>query len=452
MRRVVQPSDSRREGRLLAIAAVAACAALALLVHAYLANRTGGFYAGLLAAAASLVGASWLLARRGSQESVVALNTAIALLIGVALVDLAGSWREARAESRPLKPVYTYSAAKADPAAFERWWKRANTRYRDGGAGLVVRDPSRQPPIRLRPGARVTNHEAEMRINALGFRGPDFDREKGERFRIVALGESTTFGLTVLAGDRPWPEIPQDKIAATLDCDAEVEVVNAGVPGFTIASNVARLDQDILPLAPDLLISYHGYNGFSDLLGGLASTRVEESPLLPERPSWLLERVETAVRVAIARRRLAPGPLPAESISPKAIARSRYARHYAQLIIKARRSGVEVALCPFNLAIDQRSPDEVVRFYERVYPAARGALRANQLHTRLVRDLASRTEARFVEVRAGIDGEYEKYFIDLVHFNQAGRERLAENMLDGIREVLASHPRARCRPRAAAGE
>jgi hypothetical protein len=60
------------------------------------------------------------------------------------------------------------------------------------------------------------------------------------------------------AEDRPWPEVLEGAIRERFECAAPVQVVNAGVPGWTLANQIARLEQDIIPLAPDLIVSYHG--------------------------------------------------------------------------------------------------------------------------------------------------------------------------------------------------
>lgn len=435
--------------RVMVASSIAVWVAVALLVHGYLSNASVVFYAGLAGLAAALAGLSSQLARRGSVRGVLLLNTLVFLLLGLAGVDAVGAYRQARGERRPVEPVYSYAAAAADPAGFERWWKIATARFRSRRGDLLIDDPTGENPFLLKPGARVQNHEAVLRVNALGFRGPEIALEKGNRFRVVVLGESTTFGLILLENDRPWPEILEDLIAEELSCDAKVEVVNAGIPAFTLANNVGRLDRQILPLQPDLLISYHGYNGFHFLLE-IPEVQVRRAPVSPERPSWLLERLETATRLRAFRRRYETYDDRSEPALLADFGKSQYARHYRTLIAKARTRGIALALANFNLAIDEDSPEEVVRFYERVFPNARSALLANRLHTRLVRGLAAEAGVSFVDATPELDGEYQTYFADLVHFNQAGRERLTRNVFDGIREILETHPRANCRPRTGA--
>jgi hypothetical protein len=53
-----------------------------------------------------------------------------------------------------------------------------------------------------------------------------------------------------------------------------------------------------------------------------------------------------------------------------------------------------------------------------------------------------------IDTSEGLDGAYRDAFVDLVHFTQTGRDRLARNLLDGIRPLLLAAPRPACVPRA----
>src|SRR5262249_48663723 len=129
------------------------------------------------------------------------------------------------------------------------------------------------------------------------------ERDKGELFRIVALGESTTFDVILRPGDRPWPELLGARIADELACDRPVQVVNGGVPGWTLGNQVIRLKYDVLSLAPDIVLSYHGFNGFNFFLKELPEVTVQQSPVPPRRGSLLLGRLEDAVRAGWFQRR-----------------------------------------------------------------------------------------------------------------------------------------------------
>jgi lysophospholipase L1-like esterase len=298
----------------------------------------------------------------------------------------------------------------------------------------------------LTPGASFTRHQSLVRINQLGFRGPDINREKGERFRIVAIGESTTFGMTMLANDRTWPDVLEARIRDGYDCSTPVQVINAGVPGWSISNQLKRLPHDILPLEPDLILSYHGYNGFEIFLHPLPSVRVHAPPNPPDRPSRILETIERGVRLWWFRRRYrAARALEITDVDVDPL-RSLYARHYLSLVEMGRDRGVETVLATFNMAVNEDSPEEVIHFYEALVPDVRARIVANQIHTRIVRAVGRHLDVRVIDASAGLDGAYGDAYIDIAHYSQAGRERLAANLLSGLREVLTTHPRLRCVP------
>jgi len=285
-------------------------------------------------------------------------------------------------------------------------------------------------------------------VNSLGFRGPEIPVEKGDRYRIVALGESTTFGATLLAEDRPWPEVLQERIASQLDCAKPVEVINAGIPGWTLANNLARLDADILPLQPDLILSYHGYNGFPYLLAQIPSARVGKVPEAPPRPSLLLARFESALRVWWFRRRYDAARSIDERVLETDVHLSRYAELYRKLVFEARASGLGLVLATFNMAVNTESADEVIRFYEPVFPDLRARILANRLHTLLVRQVGEKYGVPVIDTPEGLDGAYEDAYIDPIHFTQTGRDRFAAHVLAGLRTILSAAPSA-CREREA---
>ncbi|MGI9308065.1 MAG: SGNH/GDSL hydrolase family protein [Gammaproteobacteria bacterium] len=98
------------------------------------------------------------------------------------------------------------------------------------------------------------------RINNLGFRGEDLAVEKpANTYRIVALGGSTTFGV-YLPHDNTYPYYLQRNLNERLGGALNVEVANAGMSGSTTAESLHRLFFQVLPIKPDMVVIYHGYN------------------------------------------------------------------------------------------------------------------------------------------------------------------------------------------------
>lgn len=94
--------------------------------------------------------------------------------------------------------------------------------------------------------------------NAYGFRGKDFDIIKPEgRRRIVCLGSSTTYCINVRDG-YTYP----DRLEELLEQNGfgPVEVLNAGVPGWTSMEVLLNFQLRVLNLNPDVVIVYEGRN------------------------------------------------------------------------------------------------------------------------------------------------------------------------------------------------
>lgn len=429
------------------VVVVVAVGSLGAAAFGYANDRDAPFFLGLLGLAATLAVASLAAARRGSRWALLT-NTVVFALLGLALLEPFLRARERERSRQPVEPVYTYSAARADPRAFARWWERYLAEWNRTQGLYLMSDPRGVNPMVPIPGRRFRFFDSPHAINALGFRGPEIRREKGDAYRVIALGESTTFGATVTAEDRPWPRRLEEIVAEELDCEVPVQVVNAGVPGWTLANNLARLEADIWPLDPDLLISYHGYNGFSYLLQEIPEIRVGHAPAVPpERPSRLLAGVEHRLRLWWFSRRYAEARRVDERVLDIDLQATRYAALYRQLVDEARKAGVELVLATFNLAVDGQSPEEVIRFYEVMFPDLRARILANRLHTRLLGEIGRATGVTVIDTSPGLDGAYETAFIDPMHFTQTGRERLARTLFEGIRPRLEAD--VPCTPRGA---
>jgi len=105
---------------------------------------------------------------------------------------------------------------------------------------------------------KVRGETIEVAINGDGYRGPDFERPKpAGRFRIAALGESSTFGY-LNRNDETYPVQLENRLRAATGLD--VEVMNLGIPHFRIQNILAAARAELPALDPDLITLYAGYN------------------------------------------------------------------------------------------------------------------------------------------------------------------------------------------------
>ena len=170
------------------------------------------FHAGLLLCAVAAAGLSVGAARRGRAAAVGSLNLLVCLLVGVVAVDRFWFGREGAGEGELVS--YSFNEAGGRPEVFLRWHARALEEQKRS-RGNTMPDPRGVNPHVLTPGPGKI-FDSTWWINSLGFRGPEIEVAKGDHYRIVALGESTTFGDTLHAEDRTWPEILEARIANEL--------------------------------------------------------------------------------------------------------------------------------------------------------------------------------------------------------------------------------------------
>lgn len=110
-----------------------------------------------------------------------------------------------------------------------------------------------------RPNAVLEAVGKEVRFNARGQRGTnvlDLPVPKpAGRFRIVCEGGSTTFDLLARNNAATWPA----RLGALLAPD-DVDVANAGFPGWTSLESLLSLEIRDVDLRPDLVVVYSGVN------------------------------------------------------------------------------------------------------------------------------------------------------------------------------------------------
>ena len=179
---------------LLTLALVVAMLAAGVLArNTFMAAKPYAFYPLLVATAVLAL----MLVEHARPFSTGALaGTARALLLFALALPVADVLYR-RSTGVPLvatvaQPTYSYRDAHANPAAFATWWfYYLNEWIREDGIRVAIDapDPQKKLPFVLIPGSSGRMFDTTIRINNLGFRGPDLPRDKGDAFRIVALGE-----------------------------------------------------------------------------------------------------------------------------------------------------------------------------------------------------------------------------------------------------------------------
>ena len=110
-----------------------------------------------------------------------------------------------------------------------------------------------------KPGASGVYGGVEVRFNAQGLRERELvvDKVPGVR-RIIALGDSITFGHGVRADDA-YPRVVETRLNEALS-QQTVEVLNFGIPGYNTLNALAQFQEFGLALQPDVVVLGFLYN------------------------------------------------------------------------------------------------------------------------------------------------------------------------------------------------
>ena len=130
---------------------------------------------------------------------------------------------------------------------------------------------------KLKPGIRIDDPDNVFWqgtiSNSLGYRCPEFTLKKpADTLRIVCFGDSSTFGIGARMNDT-WPSQLQqmlqndvDLAGSPLTADGNpvrtVQVINAGVPGYTSYQGLQHMRQELERLQADIVLASYANNDF----------------------------------------------------------------------------------------------------------------------------------------------------------------------------------------------
>ncbi|HEY4475829.1 MAG TPA: SGNH/GDSL hydrolase family protein [Candidatus Paceibacterota bacterium] len=96
-------------------------------------------------------------------------------------------------------------------------------------------------------------------INSHGFRGSEFSVQKpAGTFRIIALGDSTTFGLFVDEAETYYKRLEKMLAKDFAPLKLRIEIISAGMPGFTSYQGYQLFKKELRRYDPDMILVYFG--------------------------------------------------------------------------------------------------------------------------------------------------------------------------------------------------
>jgi lysophospholipase L1-like esterase len=293
----------------------------------------------------------------------------------------------------------------------------------------------------LLPGTYPTPNPDPIVVNSRGFIGAEFeDPPPPGTLRIVTVGDSCTFGQGSLRGT--YPALLEERLQADAD-GRRYQVVNAAIQGMNSELALRRLESRVVPLHPDLVTIYIGWN---DLMKFDPEGQVE-SPRMALIARWL-DRLWTVkgLRKLLfynLRPRLAPPLTGPQSRT------GRYADYHPAvfehnlrtMIATARGIPARVVVMTLPTVVRDDMNVEDVRRAGVQFPYFRGANAVGDLldliaaYNRTIRRVAAEEGVSVVDLALEIDARPDRptLFFDTMHATAAGREVIADVLARELR-------------------
>lgn len=271
----------------------------------------------------------------------------------------------------------------------------------------------------------VGRSQVPIRTNSLGLRSAEVAEPKpADLFRILALGDSVTFGWG-LRGEDAYPS-QLASLLATLRPQQQFEVINAGVSGYGPWQEALWLEQVGQELQPDVVVvQAHLNDAADDLWGALGQGAGQQG--------WLAQHSLLARLV----QRVIGAPTPTNSapcaadwkVGSDQVCWQRTEQYLDQLRAAAGQSDAVTVLMPSPMrwqveagVRDPRAWVDAARYQEalRQYAAANGWLFVDPLPA-------------FRKSAAANGGQ--SLFLDVGHPNEAGQRLMAQELYSALNQA-----------------
>ena len=285
----------------------------------------------------------------------------------------------------------------------------------------------------LRPNLHLKSSSYDINVNSLGFRGPEVNVSKPDGVRRIAvMGGSSVFGYLV-PGDQAASRKLQD-ILQESDCDGAIEVINGGVPGFTLAQVLGRYQTQVAQLEPDIVILYLGWNDLPLLI------RPPTDEPLPQAPSWLERTLAHSTLYGLIRYRLFPAANPQFAPPPSASTEivdqsaDKFRDTMAELIQAIRESGA-VPVIATQVSAAGRECENLNRFLGDTPEQVTNNAELGRWLADEIRHLARQHEVTLIDTAAKVPCD-ETILGDAIHLTAHGHQLVAEAWAEELLPIL----------------
>jgi lysophospholipase L1-like esterase len=291
-----------------------------------------------------------------------------------------------------------------------------------------------------------------FRTNARGFNTPDVPLEKpAGTFRVVAMGDSSTFGWGV-ESDQTYARVLESLLRARHP-GRRLEVINLGICGYSSLQGRILMQLEGTLYRPDVVTISYGANDYSPATEPLEATLARQRGFTGRLRSWLHHSRAYQIYGAWLLSRVKPappGPRPAEGAAAPApeagpailnVGPEKSRENLEAMGVLARRSGID-AVFVTNCLVEKMAPSIEAAAAASGWPLLDSVAAFDRA---LPEVLAGR---RYADLMARYRGLYPAsylesypwlavYLTDLCHPNVIGQRIIAEELVPLIEATPA---------------
>ncbi|UCD85350.1 MAG: hypothetical protein JSU92_03920 [Deltaproteobacteria bacterium] len=288
----------------------------------------------------------------------------------------------------------------------------------------------------LVPGFNFPGAEIEG-VNSLGFRGKEFSVKKREdNIRVICMGCSVTFGEV-----NSYPQKLQELLNSS-EFDRKIEVINAGIPGYSSFQGLRLLKTRLLDLEPDLITVLYGWNdhwltrGYSDMeQRPLGEDIVEIKNFLDRfRFYQLLNSIQNSIKIELNFRYQRPS---GESDTKYRVDLGDYRENLKEIISLSRENGVKIFLLTSpSGAVKGKIPKYLTEM--RFVNDPEELIPLHQSYNQVVRELAGDEGVPLIDLTNIFEEKDKGRFFDdpeveIIHPKENGYQLIAQELYLAIK-------------------
>lgn len=301
-----------------------------------------------------------------------------------------------------------------------------------------------------REGTRVATFGKTASLNSLGYRSPERELNKATgKIRVLCSGGSTTFDTLAENDARTWPW----EMEEILREGADLEVFNAGFPGWCSLENLISLEIRDVDLKPDIVVLFQGINDLQPAAHrpfdrqyehGHAERCIAVLGFNRRRLPWFEHSLffEKSRNLILGRRNFwkwgwnSSPPDAQLPVIPEEALRT-FERNIRSYIAIAQSNGAEVILATQTIRLRRSFIKEDRAHLEEWIPGLDPDSIPSQLDrmNSILRKLSTSESVSLADVAGELPLE-DADFGDPMHFSTSGSEKMAEFMARSIEKVL----------------